>query len=148
METRKFAVLAAVLVAVFLAASPARAASGLPSEEGRDILIISTLLRFNDANLSGNYSVLRDRASRQFREQNSLSKVSGAFKVFRDLSINLEEVITRDIQPDEDGETAHGGILRLSGFMDLSQYRMKYELRYVNDRGEWKLLSINVDVKS
>jgi len=105
-------------------------------------------LRFNDANLSGNYSVLRDRASRQFREQNSLSKVSGAFKVFRDLGINLEEVITRDIQPDEDGETAHGGILRLSGFMDLSQYRMKYELRYVNDGGEWKLLSINVDVKS
>ena len=148
MKIRQYLSFTALLVIAVVVASPVRAGAGLPSEDERDILIISTLLRFNDANLSGDYSVLRARASRPFREQNSEKVLADAFKVFRDQGIDLAEVAIREINPDENGETEHGGVVRLSGYMDLSAFRLAYVLRFFNDGSAWELLSINVDVKS
>jgi hypothetical protein len=145
MKFGKFSVLAGAVLAVMLAVSPSRAAE-MPSEEERDILIISTLLRLNDANISGNYSVLRDLATREFREKNSTDAIAQAFKEFRSRAIRMEELAVREIHPDEEGEMTHDGIVRLSGYIDLSRFRMKYVLRFVMESGIWRMQSIQVDL--
>ena len=58
-------------IAVVLAISfftPAHSAP-VPTDDEQEILVKTTLMTFNDANLTGNYSVLRDKASKPFREQ-------------------------------------------------------------------------------
>jgi len=49
----------------------------------REILVKTTLMTFNDANLTGNYSVLFDKSSKAFRSQISAENCPEAFKVFR-----------------------------------------------------------------
>lgn len=146
MESRKHGLIAATLIAVLLAFSPVPANAEMPSEEERDILIVSTLLRFNDANLSGNYSVFREMASLDFQSRNSEQDIARAFATFRSEGVNIEEVVVREILPDESGETLHDGILRLAGIIELSRFQMSYELRFQDERGVWRLQSINLDL--
>ena len=55
----------------------------LPTDNEQEILVKTTLMTFNDANLTGNYSVLFDKSSKVFRSQVSAEKLSEAFKAFR-----------------------------------------------------------------
>lgn len=38
----------------------------------------------------------------------------------------------------------HDGTLRLKGHLDLSQFRLNYLLRFVEEQGDWKLTHISV----
>ncbi|WP_193187160.1 hypothetical protein [Nisaea sediminum] len=147
MKSNKTGILAALVVAFLVAFSAGPASAAMPSEEERDILIVSTLLRFNDANLSGNYSLFREMASLDFQNKNSEQDIARAFASFRQEGVNIEEVAVREILPDEDGETVHDGVLRLSGEIELSRFRMTYLLRFQAERGVWRLYSIDVDLR-
>ncbi len=142
MKRKTIHALFAVILAVLFAVPIARADSGLPDETLRDMLIVNTLLRLNDANRTGNYAILRDLASRQFKDEVSLSKIEESFKSFRDLRLWRDEVSVRDFAADEGGEILHEGILRLSGSFTLSRFRLNYLLRFKREDGEWKLFSL------
>tara|TARA_R110002012_G_scaffold79855_1_gene202795 strand:- start:418 stop:864 length:447 start_codon:yes stop_codon:yes gene_type:complete len=147
MKLLKRLVLAAILIAAVAVTIPASAAPALPHEDERDTLIITTLLRFNDANLSGNYAVFRAMASQAFKDQLTEKDVADAFKVFRDQAISLDEVAIGELVPDEAGEAVHDNILQLSGYMDLSRFRMTYLLKFTHENNGWKLLFLNVNAK-
>lgn len=125
---------------------PVAAGTVLPSEDERDILIVSTLLRFNDANVGHNYSILRELASRKFQENLSEREIAESFKIFRNKNVRLDEVAVAEIQPDEAGELLDGGILILSGHMTLSKFRVDYVLKFIHERDEWKLLFLEVNI--
>ena len=136
-----------LMILMLLGSGPAVAQS-LPSDDDQDILIISTLLTFNDANLTGNYSVLRARASQQFQEQVSLKQLEKEFDVFRKNAVNIAPVAISELVPDDDGAIDKKGVLRLSGYFDLPDLRVIYVLKYVQNGGDWKLLSLDVKVKN
>lgn len=136
-----------LMVLILLGSGPA-AAQSLPSDDDQDILIISTLLTFNDANLTGNYSVLRARASQQFQEQVSLKQLEQEFDAFRKNAVNIAPVAISELVPDDDGAIDKKGILRLSGYFDLPDMRVIYVLKYIQNGGDWKLLSLDVRVKN
>jgi hypothetical protein len=73
---------AALLVLIAVSLSPAYAAE-MPSDDEQDVLIRSTLMTFNDANMTANYSVLWAKAAKQFQEQYSAEKMAAGFEVFR-----------------------------------------------------------------
>ncbi|MBO6521836.1 MAG: hypothetical protein JJ900_15720 [Rhodospirillales bacterium] len=139
--------LAMVVLAAIVVGGGPRVEADMPNEEQRDILILATLMRFNDANLSGNYSILHGLAAKPFRERNSVQMVADAFEEFRDRNVRIEEILLRDIQPHDDGETMHDGVLRLSGDIEMSRYRMTYHLRFLSENGEWKLYAIDMDLR-
>jgi hypothetical protein len=93
----------------------------LPTDNEQEILVKTTLMTFNDANLTGNYSVLFDKSSKAFLSQISVEKLSDAFKVFRARNINLESIVADEI--------------------DSSK------LKFVNEDGVWKILGLNVKYK-
>jgi hypothetical protein len=59
-----------------------------PSAMAQEMLIKVSLLTFNDANLTNNYSVFHARLSKPFRDQYSPEKLAEGFKGFRDQKID------------------------------------------------------------
>lgn len=145
---KELCLVAALMIALVSAvvAGSAWAGPDLPSEEERDILIVSTLLRFNDANRGHNYALLRGLASHAFQEKLSEEKLSESFKVFRRKNVRLDEVAIGEIQAGESGELMDGGVLQLAGRMDLSQFQINYAMKFIYERDEWKLLFLEVNV--
>lgn len=59
-----FSFASCVTLLALIALSPAYAAE-MPSDDEQDVLIRTTLVTFNDANMTGNYSVLLAKAAKQ-----------------------------------------------------------------------------------
>ena len=55
----------------------------IPDGTAQSILIRRTLLTLNDANLTGNYTVFRDRAAPSFQSANNAAKLSEIFTKLR-----------------------------------------------------------------
>jgi subtilisin family serine protease len=113
----------------------------------QEILIRTTLMTFNDANLTGNYAVLRAKASREFQDQLTLDDIARAFKKFRDLAVNIESIVADEIASYEDATIDKSGILSLVGAFKDDEKRVRYKLSFVQNKGHWKLLAIDVKYK-
>ncbi len=129
-----------------LAATPAWCAR-IPSDNEQEILIRTTLMTFNDANLTGNYTVLHAKASREFQAQLTVDDLARAFQKYRDLAVNIESIVADDIASSEDATIDKSGILSLVGAFKDDEKRVRYKLRFVQNKGDWKLLAIDVKYK-
>ena len=73
-------------------------------------MIKTMLIAYNDANLTGNYTVLRDLASPSFREANSSASLAEIFKDMRQKKINIAPIVlfqpklVKQPQVDADGD--------------------------------------------
>ena len=131
-----------LLVAVSL--SPVHAAE-IPSDDEQDVLIRTTLMTFNDANMTGNYAVLLAKASKQFQAQYSAEQVFAAFEAFRKNELFFEQVVTADYDSWEKARLDSEGALVLAGVFKTDELQVKYRLRFVQNNKVWKFLGINVD---
>ena len=118
-------------------------AQSLPSKEEQEILIKTTLLTLNDANLTDDYAVLHAKLSKPFREQMDAEKLKVAFKEFVDKKGDISVVAAKSPIPDADGAIGKDGVLELSGTFDTKP-KVTYKLRYLMSEGVWKPLGINV----
>jgi hypothetical protein len=135
--------------AVLLAVSfytPAHAAP-VPTDDEQEILVKATLMTFNDANLTGNYSVLFDKAARPFQAQLTVPKLVDAFKVYRDKKINMESIVVADMDAGNKATIDADGVLNIKGKFKDDEKRIRFDLKFVNEQGTWKLLGINVAYK-
>jgi hypothetical protein len=126
--------------------APARAAS-FPSDDEQEILIRTTLMTFNDANMTGNYSVLHAKASKEVQAQLSIEKLFETFKPFRTNQLFFEDIIYEDYDSYEDAKMDDEGALVLAGVFKTDSIRVKYRLRFVKNDAAWKWLGINADVQ-
>ncbi len=140
--------LVGTLVAALLAIAPARAANSVPSPTLQEILIKTSLLTFNDANLTGNYSVMHAKLAKLFRDKITPDRLKVAFKGFSSKKIDIALIAA--MPPVETGEPSideHGALV-LRGYFNTKPSRVTYELYFLPSEGEWKLAQIDVKVKS
>jgi hypothetical protein len=138
---------AIALAAVMLFAAPAAIGATLPTDTEQEILVKATLMTFNDANLTGNYSVLFDKSSGPFRRQITAAKLSEAFKVFRDKKINLESIVASEIDSSKTPSIDGDGVLELKGRFKDDDKKIRFDLKFVKEDDVWRLLGINVNYK-
>jgi hypothetical protein len=69
-----------VLVGALLLAMPAYAENTVPTAQVQEKLIKTSLLTFNDANLTGNYAVMHAKLAKPFRDKFSPDQLKKAFK--------------------------------------------------------------------
>ena len=143
---RPFAAACLVLVLAMLWSPTSSYAAKLPTDDEQEILIKTTLITFNDANMTGNYSVLHAKSSRQFQDQVSVEKFAAAFKKFRDMRLNIESVVSADIDLTKT-KTDDDGVLQLVGSFKDDDKKIRYDLKFVKNDGVWKLLGLNLDYK-
>jgi hypothetical protein len=138
------ACIVSLLALAIISVSPAFAAD-IPSDDDQDIMIRSTLMTFNDANMTNNYAVLYAKASKQFQAQITQEKMQTAFEAFRKNELFFEDVVTADYDSYEKATIDSEGALVLAGVFKTDDMQVKYRIRYVQNNKLWKLLGINVD---
>lgn len=133
---------------LLLAASASHAQSIAPAMRPLEALVKSSLLSFNEANVTGNYAVFHARLSKSFRQQFPPEKLKEVFRQFNEKPIDLDIVAAMppiyDQEPTVDGD----GKLTVKGFFATEPTRVNFEMDFVLAGDEWKLLRLNVVLAS
>jgi len=143
---RLFAASVALIVLALVSVAPAFAAE-IPSDDDQDVLIRSTLVTFNDANMTNNYSVLWAKSAKELQAAASPEKMAAAFEVFRKNQGFFEDVVTADYDSYENAKIDKDGGLVLAGVFKIDDnMKVKYNLRFLQNDKVWKVVSINVNI--
>ena len=138
--------IAAVFGALLLLV-PANAEDTLPSPFLQEILIKTSLLTLNDANLTGNYTVLHAKLAKPFREQFNPERLKNVFKTFADQKADWGLIAAKSPIVTTPSAIDSRGALVLRGYFDTAPSRLNYELDFIPSEGEWKPIMLNVHVK-
>jgi hypothetical protein len=107
-------------------------------------LIRSTLLTLNDANRSGNYTVLRELAAPNFQSKNSAADLGTVFSDLRARKIDLFPVALLAPQLSSPPSLVNNGMLRLTGTFPTQPLQISFDLLFENVAGQWRLFGISV----
>jgi hypothetical protein len=135
--------LVAFLAALGIAGA-AFAQTKVPNERVLEALVKVTMLTFNDANVTGNYTVFHAKASKPFRQQFTPEKLQETFKDFSQNSIDFDIIAAYKPVYDPPPKVDTDGRLLVQGHFPTEPTRVVYDLEFIPSDGEWKLISINV----
>jgi hypothetical protein len=121
----------------------ARAARPLNSRQAI-YLVRSTLMTLNDANRSGNYSLLRDLAGPDFQARNSATDLAQDFADLRRRKFDLFATALLDPQFTEDPILDANGCLQPVGHFSTSPLRIRFAMNFQPADEEWRLLSLSL----
>ena len=107
------------------------------------ILIRSTLLALDQANKTGNYTVLRDLGSPGF-QVNSAARLAEIFAQERHDNVDLSGVAVIDPQLTLLPQIDANGMMQMAGFFPSVPTQVNFELIYAPVNGRWKLFGISV----
>lgn len=107
-------------------------------------LIRSTLLTLNDANRSGNYTVLRDLAAPTFQANNTAADLSLVFADLRRRNFDLFAVALAAPQLSTPPYLDTNKMLRLNGHFPTRPLHINFDLLFENVGGRWRLFGISV----
>ena len=107
-------------------------------------LIRSTLAALDDANRTGNYTVLRDLASPSFQAANSAADMAVAFTDLRRRNVDLGGVVLAAPKLTEPAVMEAGRHMRLVGQLAPGASQVLFDLRFEAIGGHWRLAAISV----
>lgn len=131
-------------VAALAVAGAALAQSRVPGERALEALVKATLLSFNDANVTDNYTVFHAKLSKPFRQQFTPEKLKETFKTFADKDIDFDIIAAYKPVYDPAPKVDDDGRLLVGGHFPTEPARVVFDLKFIPSDGEWKLISINV----
>ena len=127
------------------AADPNAERPSPPADAELKKLVRQTLLDFNDAVQLKDFAAFHARASAPLRQQITPEKLREAFQSFIDRKVNIAAV--KDLEPKlagppkVDGE----GVLTVKGEYPTRPTRTAFQLKYFQEKGEWRVLGVSVD---
>jgi hypothetical protein len=109
------------------------------------ILIKSTVLALHHANLTGNYSVLRDMGTPIFRERFDQAALTNAFANLRGRKVDLSPALLVTPNLSKNPEFNQNGELVLIGDFPTQPLQIHFELMFLQLDGIWRLAGLGVD---
>ncbi len=137
----------AILAGLLLPSTPAGAEAPLPPvPDGYQLslLIYATMTALDQANATGNYTVLRDLAAPEFQRINPAQKLSAVFAGYRERHVVLAPVVLYQPRLVEEPRIAAQGLLRLKGFFPTKPLRIGFDLTYQIVDGAWRLMELSI----
>jgi hypothetical protein len=128
-------------------AKPAVAQEPKPAQIDRNgviILIRSSLIALDQANKTGNYTVLRDLGAPNFQATNTAARLGDIFAGLRRDKVDLSGVAALDPQLTLLPQIEANGLMHMTGFFPSVPAQVKFELAYAPVDGQWKLFGISV----
>jgi hypothetical protein len=130
---------------------PAQAPAPAPQQQRLPVsleqalyLIRSTLLTLNDANRTGNYTVLRDLSAPDFQARNTAADLAQIFSDLRRRNFDLFSVALAAPQLSSPPALDGNGMLRLTGSFPTQPLQINFDLLFQNAGGQWRLFGISV----
>ncbi len=132
-------------------AAPARPASPqrpIPESARLRLLIYTSLIAINQANVTGNYTVLRDLAAPSFRDANSAARLAEIFKSVRGRNLDLSPILLLDPKLARPPVFLDNGLLRLTGFFPSAPEQVNFDLAFQSVGGKWLLFGVALSTSS
>jgi hypothetical protein len=125
---------------------PQTATAPLPDVYRLNIMIRSSIIALNQANETGNYTVLLDLAAPSFRAANDSSRLSQIFARLRQRNLDLSPILFFTPKLIQQPQVAPNGFLRLVGYFPTAPERVNFDLYFQMVGDEWKLFGIGVEM--
>jgi hypothetical protein len=109
------------------------------------ILIRSSLLALDQANKTGNYTVLRDLGAPGF-QTNTAARLAEIFAKQRNDNLDLSGVAVIDPQLNLLPQIEANGLMRMAGFFPSVPSQVNFELAFAPVSGQWRLFGISVSI--
>jgi hypothetical protein len=123
---------------------PTAASAAMPDEFRLNLLIRSSIIALNQANRTGNYTVLQDLAAPAFRASNDSARLAQIFAELRRRNLDLTPILFFTPKLVAPPMINARGILRVAGFFPTAPERVNFELYFQMSGGEWRLFGIGV----
>jgi hypothetical protein len=108
------------------------------------ILVRSTLLAVHDANLTGNYTVLRDLGAPGFQAGNNAARLGEIFANLRNQNVDLSGIAVLEPQLTVLPQIETNGLMRIAGFFPSVPLQVNFELLFAPVAGKWRLFGISL----
>ena len=125
---------------------PAQPQAPKPAQIDRNgvlILIRTTLLALDQANKTGNYTVLRDLGAPDF-QANSAAQLAEIFAQQRKDNVDLSGVAVIDPQLTLLPQIEANGMMHMAGLFPSVPTQVNFELAYAPIGGRWRLFGLSV----
>ena len=130
---------------------------GQPAEEAEDDsltpgadelqrLVNETLMHFNEALQIEYFGPFYQQISQAWQQQTNPAELLNAFRVFIEREISFAELRGRNAVFTIDPYTNDYGILHTEGYYDQGQRRVFFEMKFVDERGSWRLFGVNINI--
>jgi hypothetical protein len=126
----------------------ARAQVPKPAQIDRNgvlILIRSSLLALDQANKTGNYTVLRDIGAPGF-QSNTAARLAEIFAKLRSDNLDLSGVAVIDPQLNLLPQIEANGLMHMAGFFPSVPTQVNFDLAFAPVNGQWRLFGISVSI--
>ena len=137
--------LALALLAPALAHAQKNPADAMPPPAVLLALLRGTMIALNQANLTGNYSVLRDLAAPSFRDANSSAALADRFRQWREGRLDFAAVALLDAKLSAPPSIGADGALRLRGYFPTAPLRIGFDMAFLPVDGHWRLGAITAE---
>jgi hypothetical protein len=137
-----------ITIALALVSALVVQASEIPEEADIKSMTESSLLSFGRAVKKKDFSAFYDSTATVWQKQTTPEKLEEAFKDFYGKNIDLPAAI-KEMDPvfNHKAEINSDDVLVIKGYYPTTPNRIIFELKYLEEEGEWKLVGINVNLK-
>lgn len=146
--------LRALLFYVALAGAPAISQAASPGAPPQNVdgpqlstLIRTTILALHQANITGNYTVLRDLGSNGFQSANTAADLAAQFALFRQHHISLSSAVLYDAVLDKPPKLSTDGTLRVIGHFPTKPQQIVFDLIFLYEAGAWRIAQLTVGTR-
>jgi hypothetical protein len=115
-----------------------------PSQLELSKLLWSTIAAVDHANLSGNYSVLRDISAQGFQINFNPARLTEIFAGLRGLNIDLSNALLVPPTYYEAPQMISNDVFRVRGVFQLRPISIGFDVYYQWEQGRWKLFGIDL----
>lgn len=126
------------------APAPAANQAAVPDPIVINKLVWSAMAALDQANQTGNYSVLRDMGAPSFQTNNSAATLGGIFQALRAQQVDLGYTLVVGPTYQFPPAIVQGGLLRVRGTFPLRPATIGFDLLFQNISGQWRIFGIAV----
>jgi hypothetical protein len=116
----------------------------MPDAYRLNLLIRTAIVALNQANQTGNYTVLRDLGATPFRMSNDAARLAETFADLRKRKIDLSPVLFFMPKLVQQPQIDPRGLLRLTGYFTTAPEQVNFDIYYLLEGGQWRLFGIGV----
>ena len=119
-------------------------AAEVPPESELKSMTLKSLLAFNDGVQEKDFSGFYKQLAGLWQEQTTPAKLKELFNDFIEKEINIAPI--KKLQPvfNKEAKINSDDMLVIAGYYPTTPKRVVFELKYLEEKGDWKLAGINV----
>ncbi len=117
-----------------------------PDDPRLILMVRNAIIALNQANLTGNYSVLRDMGTPNFQMTNNSARLAEAFATLRARKLDISPIMFFNPKYASPPGIQDGQVLRITGVFPTTPEQVNFDLAFQLFGDQWMLAGIAVNV--